>query len=409
MPSHPGVPRQGPPDSLKMPSGQAYYLAMSSSVDAASAAQALRAQLPDNVIDTVIFFCSAEYDLEQLGLSLKHAFSGIQLLGCTTAGEISAQGYGQGCITAIGFNKALFSVAAVSIDQLSGFSLTDAQAKVDQLIRHSSAADVAPIKGHSFALTLLDGLSIEEENVLATLSAALGSIPSFGGSAGDDIHLARTHVFYDGAFHNDAAVVMLFNTGFQFQVFSTHHMQPLSEKLVVTAADVDKRRVLELNAEPAAVEYSRLIGVPVAALTPEVFALNPLAVRIGDDYFIRSIQQVNDDNSLTFYCAVETGIVMTQMQPGDMAANMRECLSSIDQAIGKPQLIIGCDCFLRRLECQLQGSAAEISQLLRENRVIGFNTYGEQLEGRHINQTFTGVAIGHRLPPQVTDPVHSDE
>jgi len=26
--------------------------------------------------------------------------------------------------------------------------------------------------------------------------------------------------------------------------------------------------------------------------------------------------------------------------------------------------------------------------------VIGFNTYGEQFNGMHINQTFTGVAIG---------------
>jgi len=26
--------------------------------------------------------------------------------------------------------------------------------------------------------------------------------------------------------------------------------------------------------------------------------------------------------------------------------------------------------------------------------VIGFNTYGEQFNGMHLNQTFTGVAIG---------------
>lgn len=373
---------------------QAFFLAMTSSVEPSVAARELRVQLDSDAVDTVIFFCSAEYDLSCLAEHLNTEFANRQLLGCTTAGEISLNGYGQGCITAIGFNKALFSVSAVSIDQLSNFSLTDAQSLISQLTSECTEADIAPIKGHSFALTLLDGLSIEEERVLATLSAALGSIPSFGGSAGDDIHLARTHVFHDGAFHTDAAVVMLFNTRYEFRVFTTHHMHPLSEKLVVTDADVERRRVLELNAEPAALEYSRLIGVPVEELNHQVFALNPIAVRIGDEYFIRSIQQVNEDYSLTFYCAVETGIVLTQMQPGDMAADMRDCLNSIRQEIGEPQLIIGCDCFLRRLECQLKGTETQISRLFAENRVVGFNTYGEQLEGRHINQTFTGVAIG---------------
>jgi len=28
--------------------------------------------------------------------------------------------------------------------------------------------------------------------------------------------------------------------------------------------------------------------------------------------------------------------------------------------------------------------------------VIGFATYGEQFNSMHVNQTFTGIAIGHR-------------
>ena len=35
-----------------------------------------------------------------------------------------------------------------------------------------------------------------------------------------------------------------------------------------------------------------------------------------------------------------------------------------------------------------------VSAFLRSQNVIGFNTYGEQFNGMHINQTFTGVAIG---------------
>ena len=56
-------------------------------------------------------------------------------------------------------------------------------------------------------------------------------------------------------------------------------------------------------------------------------------------------------------------------------------------------LILGCDCFLRRMESELRGEDQRMSEFLAANRVIGFNTYGEQFNGMHINQTFTGVAF----------------
>lgn len=358
------------------------------------AAAELRQQLVGDALDLVLFFCSAEYNLPRLASALNQQFEDIPLVGCTTAGEITPQGYGQGCITAIGFRHGHFAVAAVGVNELHSFSLTDAQSMVDRLISKCRAKEIAPIKGNSFALTLFDGLSIQEEMVLASLNAALGSIPTFGGSAGDDVHLTNTHVFFDGQFHSDSAVVLLFNTACRFEVFSTHHMRNCSEKLVVTAADPDARRVLELNAEPAAVEYARAVGVELSELNHEVFALNPIAVKLGDEYFVRSIQQVNDDLSLTFYCAVENGIVLTVMEPGPIIPNLQQQLADIREEVGEPQLVIGCDCFLRRLEIELLGICDEVSDILRDNRVIGFNTYGEQTAGMHINQTFTGVAIG---------------
>lgn len=380
-----------------MPQDSAFTTAASFSSDANRAASDLKEQLSSSEISFIIFFCSAEYPLPELAEAINAAFPTTEVVGCTTAGEITPSGYGQGCITAIGFEQKGFAIEAASIECLDDFSLTDAQMLVDQLISGCRHHEIAPIKGNTFAVTLLDGLSIQEENVLVTLNSALGSIPSFGGSAGDDIHLAKTHVFYNGAFHTGAAVVMLVNTIYDFEVFTTHHMNELDEKLVVTKADAEGRCVYELNAEPAAIEYARAINVPVEQLNHEVFALNPIAVKLGDEFFVRSIQQVNEDLSLKFYCAVENGIVLTIMQPGDMASDLLAKLDIIQSKIGKPQLILGCDCFLRRLETELSGQSESISTLLRENCVIGFNTYGEQFEGMHINQTFTGVAIGRNI------------
>ncbi len=368
--------------------------ATSSARDVELVAQELARQLIHPHLGFVLFFCSAEYDLRALGEVLDQYFGGIELVGCTSAGEITAQGYGRGCVSAIGFDHRSFSIASELIDEMERFSLIDAQQLVERLVKDCRSNELASIKGHSFALTLLDGLSSREEVVLGALSAALGSIPHFGGSAGDDNHLTHTHVYHGGQFHTGAAVVVLFNTWLDFEVFSTHHIEPCADKLVVTRADSASRRVYELNAEPAAQEYASLIGVPLEQLDHRVFAAHPLAVRISEQYYVRSIQRVNEDLSLTFYCAVENGIVLTSMQPGPLLANLEGVFEGLRQRLGPLLLTIGCDCFLRRMEIEAEGGVEPVSAFLRSQQVIGFNTYGEQFNGMHINQTFTGVAIG---------------
>lgn len=367
--------------------------------DAVVAAAELADRLQHKHLGYVLFFCSAEYDLARLGPALEAEFPGVLVSGCTSAGEITPAGYGRGCITAIGFDRRYFAIDCALIRELEHFSLQDAQGCIDELLANCREAGVAPVKGNTFAMTLLDGLSSREELVLATLNAALGTIPQFGGSAGDDERLANTHVYFRGRFYSRAATVLLVNTALDFRVFSTHHMTTPGEKLVVTAADSDRRTVHELNAEPAAEAYARAVGVPVQLLDRKTFALHPMAVRIGGHYFIRSVQRVNPDRSLTFYCAVETGIVMTMMQPGSLQECVRQQLEAAERVVGPPLVTIGCDCFLRRLAAEISGVDQELSRFLSRHRVVGFNSYGEQFDGMHINQTFTGVVIGQPEKP----------
>ncbi|PXY00031.1 nitric oxide-sensing protein NosP [Halomonas sp. LBP4] len=372
----------------------AVLIAQSRSRDPDMAAQDLASRLLHPWLGGVLFFCSAEYDLAALGQALEQHFGGVRLCGCTTAGEITNEGYGRGGITAIGFDQRAFALDYAVIDDLDEVSLLAAQQLTDRLLDHCRQAGIAPIKEHTFALTLLDGLSASEERVLATLNAALGGIPHFGGSAGDDNRLAGTHVYGNGGFRTGAAVVVMLNTALDFEVFTTHHLRPLADKLVVTAADRENRRVIELNAEPAAEEYARLVGRRVEELDEETFARHPLAVRLHDQTYVRSIQRVNEDLSLSFYCAVENGIVLTAMRAAPILDDLREVLDGIVARLGPPRLVIGCDCFLRRLEIESDGESEAASSLLRAYRVVGFNTYGEQCNGMHLNQTFTGVVIG---------------
>jgi len=51
-----------------------------------------------------------------------------------------------------------------------------------------------------FGLLLVDGLSMLEEQVIASLYNQLGNVPLVGGSAGDDLQFRKSQVYWDGQF-----------------------------------------------------------------------------------------------------------------------------------------------------------------------------------------------------------------
>jgi hypothetical protein len=201
---------------------------------------------------------------------------------------------------------------------------------------------------------------------------------------------------WDGAIHPHGAVLVLIATDRPFTVFKTEHFVSKQEKMVVTEADPANRIVTEINAEPAAHEYARVVGLQVDELTPMVFANYPVVVRVNGVPYVRSIQKVNPDESLTFFCAIDEGIVLTVAEGQDIVDDMKALFQRVREHVGEPEVVIGCDCILRNLELRQKQQMEPASALMAANNVVGFNTYGEQFHAMHVNQTFTGVAIGKR-------------
>lgn len=262
------------------------------------------------------------------------------------------------------------------------------------MLRKLESQNLQVSSENTFAVLLIDGLSIREELVTRSLQNALGSIPLVGGSAGDDMKFLNTGIYADGQFHSNAAAVVLFSTPRPFRVFRSQHFIPMEERLVVTEADAAKRIVFEINGRPASEEYARVIGTDPKNLQPLSFAGSPIVVLIDGGNYVRSIQRSNSDGSLTFFCAIEEGVVLRVAQGIDLVANMAECFETIREEIGTPDLVLGCDCVLRKVEIVQDGLTNKVTNIFQSNHTVGFNTYGEQYRGVHVNQTLTGVAIG---------------
>ena len=350
-----------------------------------------------------LVFYSADYAASALAAELNAAFPSVLVSGCSTAGEIAPNGMSDGGVVLIAFCAAHFRVHAGLIEGVGSFAVERAAEVVRRLQSKLRLDGVESAGKKVFAIMLVDGLSNAEEMVVAAVHWAVDDVQLIGGSAGDQLAFTQTSLIHDSCVVHNAAVLIMVATDLPFRVFKTQNFEPTAIKLVVTAADAEKRIVYELNAEPAAREYASAIGLMPDDLGPFSFASHPLVVKVGGDYYCRSIRNMNADGSLTFFCAIDEGLVFTVAEPQDMLRSTAKTLDDVSAELGGTEMILGFDCILRRLDAENRQIRHEVEEIYRRHRVTGFHTYGEQFNAMHLNQTLTGIAFGRSPRPPEED------
>jgi hypothetical protein len=361
-----------------------------------AAVSELRSGLDSADFQHIIAFFAIEHDAQTLVDALAEAFPGVPVSGCSTAGEIGPSGMMQGGVLLIAFPREGFRVYSDLIPDIDRFGVERATETVRRLKAQVCQQSDRPRKGNVFALLLVDGLSNVEETIVAAIHWAIDDIQLIGGSAADGLGFLRTALIHNGRVAQRAAILMMIESEFPFLVFKSQNFEPTSIKLVVTAADTENRIVYELNAEPAAREYASAIGLLPDDLGPFSFASYPLVEKVGGDYYCRSIRNMNDDGSLSFFCAIDEGLVFTVARPQDMLRSTANALEELDAKMGGIDLVVGFDCILRRLDAETRQIRHQMDELYRKYSVAGFHTYGEQFNAMHLNQTLTGIAFGQR-------------
>lgn len=359
----------------------------------------IKTELGSEPLTLLALFVSPFADFDAVVAEAEKLYSQTDVVACTTAGEIGAAGYEEGQIVALGFPKSDFVSTSLIFEGIDKF---DAEPEVDRIaVSRVALQDQNPKMQDGFAFLVVDGLSLSEDTLTATISPALRDVPIFGGSAGDGTDFRQTKVALNGRVASNAAVLTLFQTHHATQVFSLDHLVPGEAQMVVTEADPARRIVKSINAEPAAREYARLVGKDPEQLDRFTFASHPVVVRIGSTHHVRAIQQVNDAGELVFFSAIDEGMVLTVASPQDMVKHLRARMAELSRD-GDPADIIGCDCILRRIEAEQSQMARDMSDVLAEHSVTGFSTYGEQIGALHVNHTMTGVALYRRT--ELTEP-----
>ncbi|MEY9559138.1 FIST signal transduction protein [Sinorhizobium fredii] len=376
-------------DDLDRNPAEGVRLAVSRAAGAAVALAEIKQQLATARPSFILLFLPSRLQPDDIAEAVRSSLADKVVFGCTTAGQITARGYEDDALLAIAFERRHFRVASALFHPISPVSIADV---VSQTERLASQFRATPGRKR-LALVFADGLSKQEDILMAALEVGLKDIPVFGGSAGDGLRFEHTQVLHNGEFHSDAALLLLLETDLAFSGLGFDHFQPTDVRMVVTRAIPEERLVLEINGSPAAEEYARLVKVPVAELSPMTFAENPVLVRNRNLYHVRAIQQIHGEHGLTFLSAIDDGLLLTLGRGKEIIRTLDSGLAVSDKDGEAPDFILGFDCYLRKLEIERKGLDREASEQFRQRRVVGFNTYGEQHLGVHVNQTFVGVAF----------------
>lgn len=339
----------------------------------------------------VLAFASTAQEPHGVAKALRARFPNALIAGCSTTGEIENAEARRGSLVVAGISGERARFATATIDDVQGFGEGTAEACAQQLFVQLGVDRSSFDPSEYFCLLFIDGLCMREEAVTHLLADALDGVVLLGGSAGDDLAFAKTHVFDGSGASSNAAVLVLAHCPGGFRVLKHQHFARSKKLLAVTQVDARARCVREIDGRRAVAAYAEAIGVSEADFTPEVALLHPLCLPNEGERYVRSVRAVEPDGSISFYCAIEEGMVLEIGDREDMAASLKQSLAGT-----KAELLVIFNCILRQLEANQTGAMAALMASVGEvaSASIGFDTYGEQLHGLHINQTFVALALG---------------
>ena len=351
----------------------------------------LRDGLGGRIPTLLMFFASSTYDPTELVGPLTHAFATSCVVGCSTAGEFTDQGSGDGGISAIALPDSVIIRGAAALAELHSDTTAGMLTAISSVERTLGKTLRSLDPSNHVGFVLIDGMHGAEEAINEALGDAAPLLDVVGASAGDDLAFEQTWVSVGHQVSFRGAALVVCETARPFTVLKTCTLVPTGKKLRVTRADVARRTVHEFDGRPATEAYAEAVGRPSAELDSLVFMAHPLGVMVDGAPFVRSPQVVTGDGAIRFYCQVVEGMEVDVMQSGDLIADTSAAFTAaVDRLGGTVSGAVLFNCILRRLELDASGQTQEFVDVFRGVPVAGFHSYGESWLG-HMNQTLTGV------------------
>ena len=352
----------------------------------------------------LVVFCAESYDLPELLAGIREAAGDVPMIGCSTAGEISAAGPGDAGVVVAALGGPGFEIATAAADAANG-RLREAGAEVAACFEETALAG----KSHRVLLLLTDGLVGDQTEIVRGAYRVVGAeVPLVGGCAGDGLRMAGTAQFHDGRVLRHSVVAAAIASDAPLGIGVSHGWRRVGDPMVVTRSEGN--RVHALDDAPALDVYLDRLGAPPAARhDPQAFTLfaltHPLGLSRRSGEEVRFVAGADfADRSIQCIAQVPQGGLSWFMDGDDasvLEATDAACRDALVALGPQPPLgLVAFDCIARRGVLGEPGIHAEVDRIAEfagGAPVAGFYTYGEiarthGISGFH-NQTLVVLAV----------------
>jgi hypothetical protein len=298
------------------------HSARTTALDANAAAEDLMNQLGAVSPKLVVLFASRNRDHVALNRAIRERLpKETRLAGASTAGEIDNQGIHQGSAVLAALtgdiDVGLGLGRGLSTDAVKAGSTAVHQA-ADQLGVSPSSLDNPEYVG----IVMDDAYRSKKEELLLGMLEENAGLMLVGGGAADaeqDPAKQSALIHVDGEVETDAAFLALFRTEAPWAALRAHWYQPIGKRFRITKVDPTCMLALEIDGKPAARRYAELVGVnpdELDFLKPKGFSVNSAALRVGNEYFMRSPYMVEGE-AIRFVNLLEENGELELMKMGD--------------------------------------------------------------------------------------------
>lgn len=335
-----------------------------------------RQELEGLIPQAGILYSAIGYDYEVLLSEILENFPDIELVGCTTDGEITSQlGFTEDTIALI-----LFYSDTIEIKAGIGHHLLESPKQCG--IDAGKMAQPKLSKSPALSLTFPNGLEVKKDAALNALQKELGtSVPIFGGFSAEQAEWKNTFQFYKAEVHTNSMPVLIFGGDLQFSHGLASGWHPIGKKGQVTKV-VDGSYVYEIDHQPALDFYRHYLG-PLALQSRDF----PLAIydKNQKGYYIRTVLEVDEAQNSLIISGDLTENSYIQIAEATREQMLQGAIESIQQASNsfpgeKPEAALIFSCAARK---EILGTKTQeeyqLVQSCTEGKfpVIGFYSYGE--------------------------------
>lgn len=350
---------------------------------AEACAQALSG-IPGGKASALIVFGSISFDQDKLIEGIAATAPGGLIIGCSTAGEISSEGFS---------NEKTVVVMAIDSDQMQFWGGVGNHILWNPRQAGEECANQMQYSSHGYitsCVTFLDILSGNGDQTLGGVLNRLGAkFPIYGGVASDDMLFYETFQYLGDKVYKNSIVGMGLSGTYHATGVTCHGFLPIGVARKVTKAD--DTTLYELDGKPASSIYEEYFGEEHLSelhegLLPSLAVSYPLGVFLpeSNDVVLRNPIFVDQKGAMTFTAAIPEGAEIRLMisdidralETTEIAA--REVLAKLEDKTPKAVIMVGSVARKKMLGLRADEEIEIVQRIMgRDVPIVGYYAYAQ--------------------------------